>query len=168
MSTDDVRSTVARRMAAEDATLSTSVLGRRARWVAGLASAGVKSVGRSVRRTFGRDAEDFEPETIVAASLGQLKGPMMKMGQMLGYVDIGLPDTLRSAFSALHTSAQPLDAARIHRALDEDLGDPGRDLACAMRTEALSAASVGQVHRSSLPDGTAVAVKVLHRARDAA
>jgi predicted unusual protein kinase regulating ubiquinone biosynthesis (AarF/ABC1/UbiB family) len=115
-----------------------------------------------VRRTLGRDAEDVEPEAIVAASLGQLKGPIMKMGQMLGYVDVGLPDALRSAFSALQTNAQPLDAARIQRVLDEDLGDPGRALARAMQTEALSAASVGQVHRSSLPDGTPVAVKVLH------
>jgi ribosomal protein L7/L12 len=122
----------------------------------------VRSLGRSVRRTLGRDVEDVEPEAIVAGSLGQLKGPMMKMGQLLGYVDIGLPDALRSAFAALQTNAQPLDTARIHRVLDEDLGDPGRALARAMRTEALSAASVGQVHRSSLPDGTPVAVKVLH------
>jgi predicted unusual protein kinase regulating ubiquinone biosynthesis (AarF/ABC1/UbiB family) len=162
MPTDDVRSRVARRLSTESATLSTSVLGRRARWVAGLATAGAKSVGRSVRRTLGRDVEDVEPEVTVVASLGQLKGPMMKMGQMLGYVDVGLPDALRSALAALHTNAQPLDAARVHRVLDEDLGDPGRELARAMSAEALSSASVGQVHRSSLPDGTPVAVKVVH------
>src|SRR5262249_12011048 len=121
-----------------------------------------KSLGRSVRRTFGRDAGDVEPEALVAASLGELKGPMMKMGQMLGYVDIGLPDALRAALSALQTSAQPLDAARIHRVLDEALGARGCALARAMRPEPLSVASVGQVHRSSLPDGTPVAVKVLH------
>jgi predicted unusual protein kinase regulating ubiquinone biosynthesis (AarF/ABC1/UbiB family) len=87
---------------------------------------------------------------------------MMKVGQMLGYVDIGLPEGLRSAFSALHTGAQPLDADHVHRVLDEDLGDPGRALAKMMDPHPLSAASVGQVHRSRLPDGTPVAVKVLH------
>ena len=161
MRKDDVRSRVAERIAAEEAPLSTSALGRRAGWVAGLAKAGAKSLGRTVRRTVGRDAADVGPEAEIAASFGQLKGPMMKVGQMLGYVDIGLPAALRSALSALHTSAQPLDAGWIQRVLDEDLGDPGRALARAMEPRALSAASVGQVHRSTLPDGTPVVVKVL-------
>jgi predicted unusual protein kinase regulating ubiquinone biosynthesis (AarF/ABC1/UbiB family)/ribosomal protein L7/L12 len=162
MPEDDVRAQVAQRISSEKAPLSTSALGRRAGWVAGLAKAGAKSIGRTVRRTIGRDAGDLDPEAEIAASFGQLKGPMMKVGQMLGYVDVGLPEALRSALSALHTSAQPLDGDRIHRVLDDDLGDPGRALARAMEARALSAASVGQVHRSSLPDGTAVVVKVLH------
>ena len=162
MPEDDVRAQVAQRISSEKAPLSTSALGRRAGWVAGLAKAGAKSIGRTVRRTIGRDTGDLDPEAEIAASFGQLKGPMMKVGQMLGYVNVGLPEALRSALSALHTGAQPLDGDRIHRVLDEDLGDPGRALARAMEPRALSAASVGQVHRSSLPDGTAVVVKVLH------
>jgi predicted unusual protein kinase regulating ubiquinone biosynthesis (AarF/ABC1/UbiB family)/ribosomal protein L7/L12 len=161
MSKDDVRAEIAARIASATAPLSTSSLGRRAGWVAGLARAGAKSLGRSVRRTVGGGAGDLDPEAEVAASFGQLKGPMMKVGQMLGYVDVGLPDALRSALSALHTSAQPLDAAWIHRILDEDLGDPGRALGRAMDPRALSAASVGQVHRATLPDGTNVVVKAL-------
>ncbi len=162
MPADDVRSRVAELLSsAETESLPTSSLGR-AGWLAGLAKAGAKSIGRSVLRTVGRDTGDVAPETEVAASFGHLKGPIMKMGQMLGYVDVGLPDSLRSAFSALHTTAQPLDAHRIARVLDEDLGDPGRALGRAMDAHALSAASIGQVHRSALPDGTPVAIKVLH------
>jgi predicted unusual protein kinase regulating ubiquinone biosynthesis (AarF/ABC1/UbiB family) len=162
MRDDDVRSRVAERIAAERVPLPTSALGRRAGWLAGLARAGAKSLGRTVRRTVGRDATDVEPEVELAASFGQLKGPMMKMGQVLGYVDVGLPAALRSALSALHTGAQPLATAWIHEVLDEDLGDPGRALAREMHAEALSAGSIGQVHRSRLPDGTPVVVKVLH------
>jgi predicted unusual protein kinase regulating ubiquinone biosynthesis (AarF/ABC1/UbiB family) len=110
----------------------------------------------------GREESDVEPEAAIVAALGQLKGPMMKVGQMLGYVDVGLPDPLRSAFSALHTKAQPLGVDHIRTVLDEDLGDPGRELARALDPLPLSAASVGQVHRSVLPDGTPVAVKVVH------
>lgn len=161
MPRDDVRTRVADRISSGEAPLSTSAFGRGAGWVAGLAKAGAKSLGRSVRRTVGRDAADVDPEAEIAASFGQLKGPMMKVGQMLGYVDVGLPEALRSALSALHTGAQPLDVGWIRRVLDEDLGDPGRALARAMDPRALSAASVGQVHRSSLPDGSPVAVKVL-------
>jgi predicted unusual protein kinase regulating ubiquinone biosynthesis (AarF/ABC1/UbiB family) len=162
MPTDDVRSRVAKRISDESASLSTSALGRPARWVAGLATAGAKSIGRSISRTVGLTVDDVEPEAVLTASLGQLKGPMMKVGQMLGYVDVGLPPGLRAALSALHTSAQPLDVAILHRVLDEDLGDPGSDLARAMQPKALSAGSVGQVHRAALPDGAPVAVKVLH------
>jgi predicted unusual protein kinase regulating ubiquinone biosynthesis (AarF/ABC1/UbiB family)/ribosomal protein L7/L12 len=162
MPNDDVRSRVAKRIAAENANLTTSALGRRARWVAGLATAGAKSLGRTIGRTVGLGDDDVGPEAAVVASLGQLKGPMMKMGQMLGYVDVGLPAGLRSALSALHTNAQPLEATRIRRVLDEDLGDPGRELGREMQPEALSAASIGQVHRSALPDGTPVVVKVVH------
>jgi predicted unusual protein kinase regulating ubiquinone biosynthesis (AarF/ABC1/UbiB family) len=162
MSRDDVRSRVAERISSAQAPLPTSLLGRPARWVAGLANGGARSLGRSVSRLFGREESDVGPEAAIVASLGQLKGPMMKMGQMLGYVDVGLPDPLRSALSALHTKAQPLGVHHIRTVLDEDLGDPGRQLARAMDAVPLSAASVGQVHRSALPDGTPVAVKVVH------
>jgi predicted unusual protein kinase regulating ubiquinone biosynthesis (AarF/ABC1/UbiB family) len=162
MPNDDIRSRVATRVSSAKAPLPTSAIGRRARLIAGLATAGAKSVGRSVRRTFGRDASDVEPEAQVTASIGQLKGLVMKVGQALGYMDAGLPDALRSALSVLQTSAQPLDADRIRRVLDEELGDPGRHLARAMQSAAISSASVGQVHRSTLPDGTPVAVKIVH------
>lgn len=159
---DDVRNRVAKRIASEKTPLATSALRRRALLVAGLAQASAKSLGRTVRRTVGRDAPDIEPEAELVASLGRLKGTVTKMGQLLGYVDIGLPDTLRTALSALHTSAQPLEARRIREVLEEELGDRGRELASAMDPDALSAGSIGQVHRSSLSDGTPVAVKVLY------
>jgi predicted unusual protein kinase regulating ubiquinone biosynthesis (AarF/ABC1/UbiB family) len=162
MSRDDIRSRVAERIASAQAPLPTSRLGRPARWVTGLANGGAKSLGRSVSRLLGREESDVEPEAAIVASLGQLKGPMMKVGQMLGYVDVGLPDPLRSALSALHTKAPPLGLDHIHAVLDEDLGDPGRRLARALDPVPLSAASVGQVHRAALLDGTPVAVKVVH------
>jgi predicted unusual protein kinase regulating ubiquinone biosynthesis (AarF/ABC1/UbiB family)/ribosomal protein L7/L12 len=162
MINDDVRSRVAQRVASAKAPLPASALGRRAHLIAGLATASAKSVGRSVRRRFGGDGGDVEPEVALATSLGRLKGPVMKVGQMLGYIDVGLPDGLRAALAALQTKGPALDADRVRSLLDEDLGDPGRHLARAMRSEPLSSASVGQVHRSKLPDGTAVAVKVLH------
>src|SRR5579859_213316 len=101
MPKDDVRAEIAARIASATAPLSTSSLGRRAGWALGLARAGAKSLGRTVRRTVGGGAGDLDPEAEIAASFGQLKGPMMKVGQMLGYVDVGLPDALRSALSAL-------------------------------------------------------------------
>lgn len=151
-------------MSAEKTPLPTSAFGRGAGLLGGLVKASAKSLGRTVSRAVGREekTEDIEPEAEVVASLGQLKGVVTKMGQVLGYVDIGLPDTLRSALSALHTNSQPVPADRIRAVLDADLGDPGRALGSAMEPRALSSASIGQVHRSKLPDGTDVVVKVRH------
>src|SRR5215472_10809145 len=118
MSRDDVRSRVAERILAAQGPIPTSTVGRPARWAAGMVNAGAKSLGRTVRRTLGRDASDVEAETAVAESLGQLKGPVMKLGQLFGYVDIGLPDALREALSTLQTTAQPLDMTWIRRVLD--------------------------------------------------
>jgi predicted unusual protein kinase regulating ubiquinone biosynthesis (AarF/ABC1/UbiB family) len=111
MAGDDVRSRVAQRVSSETTSLPTSSLGRRARWIGGLAKAGAKSLRRSVERAVGRDAEDVDAEAAIVASLGELKGPMMKVGQLLGTVDAGLPAPLRAALSALHTGSQGLDVA---------------------------------------------------------
>lgn len=162
MSEDDVKHRVARRIASEKSPLPVTGAGRHAALLAGIAQASVRSVGRTVRRTVGRDVPDFEAEAELAASLGRLKGTVTKMGQLLGYVDVGLPETLRSALSALHTTAQPTDAARIRAVLEEDLGERGRELVRTMSPAPLSVGSIGQVHRATLPDGTAVVVKVLH------
>lgn len=162
MADDDVRSRVARRMSSEEAPPPTSVLGRSAGLVGGFARAGAKSIGRTVARAVGRRTDDLDPEAELAASFGRLKGVVTKMGQVLGYVDVGLPDSVRAALSALHTSTPALDAERIRKVLDEDFGDPGKRLARAMEPRALASASIGQVHRASLEDGTSVVVKVLH------
>jgi predicted unusual protein kinase regulating ubiquinone biosynthesis (AarF/ABC1/UbiB family)/ribosomal protein L7/L12 len=159
---DDVRSEVARRLAKAGASLPTSWVGRPARLVGGLAWAGAGSLGRSVRRRFGWQGSDPGPEAAVAATLGRLKGVPMKVGQVLGYVDLGVPESLRAALSALHTCAQPLPIDRVRAVLEADLGDAGRALARTLSPEPLAVVSVGQVHRAVLPDGTHVAVKVQH------
>jgi predicted unusual protein kinase regulating ubiquinone biosynthesis (AarF/ABC1/UbiB family) len=130
--------------------------------MAGLAKASAQSLGRGLRRRVRWGGQHIKPETSVAATLGRLKGVTMKWGQLLGYLDLGLPDNLRAALSALHTQAQPLALDRIVAVLEADLGAAGRELARAMSPRPLSTASLGQVHLSTLPDGTPVAVKVLH------
>jgi predicted unusual protein kinase regulating ubiquinone biosynthesis (AarF/ABC1/UbiB family) len=159
---DDVRPEVARRLAAAHASLPTTWVGRPARLVGGLARAGAGSLRRGLRNRFFHPREDVEPEATVAATLGRLKGVPMKLGQVLGYIDVGLSAPMRAALSALHTQAQPLDVEGIGALLDRELGDPGVELARTLEPEPLSVASVGQVHRATLSDGTMVAVKVLH------
>jgi predicted unusual protein kinase regulating ubiquinone biosynthesis (AarF/ABC1/UbiB family) len=137
--------------------IPTSVVDRPVRLVAGLARAGTRWLTRTARR-----GGDVEAERAVASSLGELKGLTMKVGQLLGYADVGLPRTLMTALSTLHSQAQALPFERVRAVLESELGADGLLLARGMHPEALAAGSLGQVHRSTLPDGTVVAVKVLY------
>jgi predicted unusual protein kinase regulating ubiquinone biosynthesis (AarF/ABC1/UbiB family)/ribosomal protein L7/L12 len=163
MRADQLRREVASRVSAVTVELPTSLLGRPARLIAGLTRASTRSLGRALRRRVGRARDsDVEPEAAIVASLGRLKGVAMQMGQLFGSVDVGLPADLRTALSVLHTHAQPLPLGRIRAVLEADLGDAGRELARAIDGTPLSVAPLGQVHRATLSDGTAVAVKVLY------
>jgi hypothetical protein len=155
---DQIRDEVASRLSSVNAALPTSVLKRPVRLVSGLARAGTRWLARAARRR----REDIEPESTVTGTFGELKGVTMKLGQVLGYTDLGLPRNLAAALSALHTHAQPLPFDRIREVLERELGPAGRVLAQSMRPDAAAAGSIGQVHRSRLPDGSPVAVKVLY------
>jgi predicted unusual protein kinase regulating ubiquinone biosynthesis (AarF/ABC1/UbiB family) len=95
----------------------------------------------------------------VVARLGQLKGVAMKTGQLASYLDLDLPDEVQDAMAALRTHAQPLSIDRVRSILREDL-DGADALLTNLEADPMAAASIGQVHRSRLPDGTPVAVKV--------
>lgn len=163
MRTDQIRRQTAARLGATRASLPSSLVGRQTLLFAGLGRAGARSLGRALRRRVGRGrADDVEPEIAATAAVGRLKAVTMKMGQLAGYLDVGLPEPLRAALSALHTHAQPLPLSHVRRVVEAELGVAGQALARTLEPTPLSTASVGQVHRGALPDGTAVAVKVLH------
>jgi predicted unusual protein kinase regulating ubiquinone biosynthesis (AarF/ABC1/UbiB family) len=103
---------------------------------------------------------DMEKVTKVITSMGKLKGVAMKMGQIMSYVDIAMPKELRDALSVLQTHAQPMEWGLVQSLVREELGERGEQLLDKMEPEPISSASIGQVHRATLPDGTVVAVKV--------
>jgi hypothetical protein len=95
-------------------------------------------------------------------SLGELKGIAMKVGQVLSYIDDSLAAETRKLLAMLQTSSQPTAFARIEETLRRDLGPRAEPLLATMDGKPAAAASIGQVHRARLPDGTPVAVKVRH------
>ena len=96
--------------------LRTSWAGRTARVarlgakVAGThATAAARKVFASAERRIELDeARRLETAEAVAAELGQMKGALMKLGQMASYLDEGLPEPLRMALAQLRTSAPPM------------------------------------------------------------
>lgn len=128
------------------------------------------------RRTFAaaerREALDrsFELATAeqVAATLGNLKGALMKIGQMASYLEQGVPDHVRAALAQLQDAAPPMSTDLVDTTILKELGRSPHELFAEWDPEPIAAASIGQVHRAITTDGQAVAVKVQYPGVDAA
>ncbi|NNH75779.1 AarF/ABC1/UbiB kinase family protein [Nocardia uniformis] len=104
--------------------------------------------------------------------LGELKGGAMKLGQALSVAEAAVPprfsDRYREALTRLQSQAPPMPAQQVHRVLAEQLGTRWRDRFTSFDSEAVAAASIGQVHRAVWADGRAVAVKIQYPGADVA
>ncbi|MBN2804087.1 MAG: AarF/ABC1/UbiB kinase family protein [Deltaproteobacteria bacterium] len=110
----------------------------------------------------GEDELPLDTEQLVKliTSVGQLKGIAMKMGQIMSYIDMAIPKEMQEALSVLQTHAQSMPFKKVTEIIQAEPGLNGNHLLLKMEEEPVSAASIGQVHRAILPDGTTAAVKI--------
>ncbi|HEY6530901.1 MAG TPA: AarF/ABC1/UbiB kinase family protein [Acidimicrobiales bacterium] len=109
-----------------------------------------------------RSAED------VARELGQMKGAVMKLGQMVGFIADGLPPAAQESLAQLQQDAPAMAPSLAAQVVLEELGRPPERLFLEWDPVPVAAASVGQVHRAVLADGRRVAVKVQYPGVDRA
>ncbi|MFO0748499.1 MAG: AarF/UbiB family protein, partial [Myxococcota bacterium] len=150
-------------MLTRDAPVPTGSLARL--WRTGRSAAGLASALRASRR-----GDDLDPAAVAAIveRLGALKGVAMKVGQMLGYVDQGLPEGMRAMLATLQTAAPATPFEGVAAVIEAALGARAAPLLAGLERAPLAVASVGQVHRARLADGREVAVKVRHPGVEAA
>src|SRR2546425_2806689 len=91
----------------------------------------------------------------------EILGPtFIKLGQILATrPDLFGPEWI-TEFEKLQSQAPPLDFKELRPQIEEDLGAPLEEIFAEVETTPLAAASVAQVHRATLKDGTGVVLKI--------
>ncbi len=118
--------------------------------------------GRSlIGRSPDGEAERLSMNVRLRMVLEALGPTFIKLGQILSTRPDLIPSDLADEFRALQADAPKLDFAQIRQRLDDEFDDDVDELFDSIDQTPLAAASMAQVHRAVLPDGTDVVIKVL-------
>lgn len=119
---------------------------------------------RRVRRLLHRINIDVAPDVPrwerLRMALEELGPTFIKFGQLLSNRNDILPPELLSQLESLQDRVPPFPVEDVHRTIQRDLGRPVHEVFASFEDVAVASASIAQVHRATLRDGTSVAVKV--------
>ena len=106
------------------------------------------------------DYSDGLTPTMTVDILQDLGPTFVKLGQIASTHTDMLSVEYCDALARLRSSVAPMDAETVHSQIEKYLGKPTDELFASFEDKPLGAASIGQVHKAELKDGTVVAVKV--------
>lgn len=120
----------------------------------------LERAGQAVMLKHAADLARLEPPVQVRLAMEELGPTFVKLGQILaGRADLFGPEWI-AEFEKLHSHVPPLPLDKLRPQLREDLGGEPEAVFARFDTEPLAAASIAQVHRAQLKDGTEVIVKI--------
>lgn len=146
-----------------DHKLSTGRLARFAKLATLSARLSQEVVSRGVQRLRGDEGESILGEGAaekLVATLGDLKGLAMKLGQQVSMDPDLLSPKVRAVIARLQNQAPPMAWSSVREVLTQELGRPPEASFARVEETPLASASLGQVHRAWTHDGHEVAVKV--------
>ena len=121
----------------------------------------VKDLSNGTSRSY--NSLVMQPKNIqaLADKLSHLRGAAMKLGQMIS-MDAGelIPDELAILLQKLQNNATPMPHKQLITVLESELGKDWLDNFSHFDLRPFAAASIGQVHKAALVDGTPLAVKI--------
>ena len=112
------------------------------------------------RRLLGRKIEHDAHARELAAAVGGLKGPLMKVAQILATIPDALPSAYAEELRQLQADAPSMGWPFVRRRMAGELGQGWRERFRDFERAAAHAASLGQVHRATAPDGMRLACKL--------
>jgi predicted unusual protein kinase regulating ubiquinone biosynthesis (AarF/ABC1/UbiB family) len=114
--------------------------------------AGARLFGLALDR--GRNAMEL------AAALGGLKGPIMKVAQLMATIPDALPPEYAAELTKLQSQAPPMGWPFVKRRMQAELGSGWEEKFASFEHQPAAAASLGQVHRARAHDGAELACKL--------
>lgn len=136
------------------------LIGRVARYAQVGTNVGTIAAKLARAQLLGRGGDDAENARLFREALGNLRGPMMKLAQMLSTIPDALPADYASELAQLQANAPPMGWPFVKRRMAAELGPNWLSRFASFERNAAAAASLGQVHRAETLDGEHVACKL--------
>jgi len=134
--------------------------GRLSRYASVGANVGGVAARVAAQRLFNRQGDDIGNAKALTAALGGLKGPIMKVAQLMATVPDALPPEYAEELQKLQSEAPPMGWAFVKRRMQSELGADWESRFGSFEKTPAAAASLGQVHRATATDGRPLAVKL--------
>jgi predicted unusual protein kinase regulating ubiquinone biosynthesis (AarF/ABC1/UbiB family) len=138
-----------------------NTLGRRLKRYADVTSTiGGTAARMAGSRMLGMNRDEKLEAADLKAALGNLKGPLMKVAQMLSTVPDLVPANFAAELATLQTQAPPMGWPFVRRRMASELGPDWEKKFRSFEREASAAASLGQVHKAVDTKGRNLACKL--------
>src|SRR5271168_162117 len=112
------------------------------------------------RRIMGGEPNRASEASALASALGNLKGPLMKVAQLMATIPDLLPPEYAAELQKLQSEAPPMGWAFVKRRMNAELGPDWQSKFASFEHHPSAAASLGQVHRARSLDGAELACKL--------
>ena len=112
------------------------------------------------QRYLGLDLGKQQMPSELKSALGNLKGPVMKVAQILATIPDALPEEYVKELQQLQSNAPSMGRLFVKRRMTGELGSDWKSRFSYFDENSVAAASLGQVHRANSLDGTELACKL--------